>query len=224
MVIMVLLNEAFTCATPDAIFLRSRRRTRPAGVASLPIHDPFKSPLIEADRSNSAWALGRGLLLAGNGLRRTLAGAGIGVGALAVHRQALAVAQAPVAAEIHQPLYVHGDFAPKVALDHVVAVDHLADLQHLLVGQLRHPALRRGVDLLHDLTGVLLANAVDVLQRDDDALVGRNVYACNSRHEFTPVPPGCGPRRSRLFRRAIQAIMRRPPRHTGAGIVRTESD
>src|ERR1044071_6408118 len=38
MVIMVLLNVAFTCATPEAMFLRSRRRTR---VASLPIHNPF---------------------------------------------------------------------------------------------------------------------------------------------------------------------------------------
>jgi hypothetical protein len=38
MVIMVLLNVAFTCATPEAIFLRSRRRTR---VASLPILDPL---------------------------------------------------------------------------------------------------------------------------------------------------------------------------------------
>src|ERR1700744_3116334 len=37
MVMVVLLNDEFTCATPDAIFLRSRRRTRPAGVASLPI-------------------------------------------------------------------------------------------------------------------------------------------------------------------------------------------
>src|SRR5665213_1511755 len=38
MVIIVLLNDAATCATPDAMFLRSRRRTR---VASLPILDPF---------------------------------------------------------------------------------------------------------------------------------------------------------------------------------------
>src|SRR6516164_3234415 len=37
-VIMVLLNEAATCATPDAMFSRSRRRTR---VASLPILNPF---------------------------------------------------------------------------------------------------------------------------------------------------------------------------------------
>src|SRR3981081_885483 len=34
MVMVVLLNDEFTCATPDAMFLRSRRRTR---VASLPI-------------------------------------------------------------------------------------------------------------------------------------------------------------------------------------------
>src|SRR5215472_4707509 len=34
MVIIVLLNVAFTCATPEAMFLRSRLRTR---VASLPI-------------------------------------------------------------------------------------------------------------------------------------------------------------------------------------------
>src|SRR5581483_8476594 len=39
MVIMVLLNEAFTCATPEAMFLLSSRRTR---VASLPILDPFR--------------------------------------------------------------------------------------------------------------------------------------------------------------------------------------
>src|SRR5215470_8457359 len=42
MVIMVLLNVAFTCATPEAMFLRSRRRTR---VASLPILDPFAARL-----------------------------------------------------------------------------------------------------------------------------------------------------------------------------------
>src|SRR6185436_12207902 len=37
-VIIVLLNDAFTCATPEAMFLRSRRRTR--CVASLPMLDP----------------------------------------------------------------------------------------------------------------------------------------------------------------------------------------
>ena len=38
MVIMVLLNVEFTCATPEAMFLRSRRLTR---AASLAIFYPF---------------------------------------------------------------------------------------------------------------------------------------------------------------------------------------
>jgi hypothetical protein len=33
MVIIVLLNDEWTCATPEAMFLRSRRRTRVASLA-----------------------------------------------------------------------------------------------------------------------------------------------------------------------------------------------
>src|SRR5882757_1399203 len=44
MVIMVLLKDALTCATPEAMFLRSRRRTR---VASLPILDPLAARFLE---------------------------------------------------------------------------------------------------------------------------------------------------------------------------------
>src|SRR6516164_2720432 len=40
MVIMVLLKVAFTCATPEAMFLRSRRRTR---AGSFPIPYPLES-------------------------------------------------------------------------------------------------------------------------------------------------------------------------------------
>src|SRR5882672_7112188 len=50
MVIMVLLNEAATCATPEAMFLRSRRRTR---VASLPILDPFAARELATSASDS---------------------------------------------------------------------------------------------------------------------------------------------------------------------------
>src|SRR6185369_6651801 len=116
MVIMVLLNEAFTCATPDAIFFRSRRRTRVATVASLPIHDPFAADDPRAERCSASGRRWR-FLLARDGLSRSLAGAGVGVGALAADRQALAMAQPAIAAEIHQPLDVHGDLAPQVALD-----------------------------------------------------------------------------------------------------------
>ena len=58
------------------------------------------------------------------------------------------MAQAAIAAEIHQPLDVHGDLAPEVALDDIVAVDGLADLQHLGIGQLVHAALGREMPTL----------------------------------------------------------------------------
>src|SRR3954447_22633351 len=83
-VIMVLLNVALTCATPDAIFLRSRLRTR----ASLPIINPFTdrhrepAPSLSPDQAAKQRPPRELFLLAGNRLRRPLAGAGVGVGAL----------------------------------------------------------------------------------------------------------------------------------------------
>src|SRR3546814_12903312 len=39
-VIIVLLNEALTCATPEVMFFRSRRRMRVVAVAGLALSDP----------------------------------------------------------------------------------------------------------------------------------------------------------------------------------------
>src|SRR5215204_3552824 len=179
------------------MFLRSRRRTR---VASLAISDPSGAPVMPGARDcwssargarsanpgpfslRAAWPRSRSLLLAGDRLRLALAGAGVGVGALAAHRQAAAVAQAPVGAEIHEPLDVHRHFAAQVALDDVVAVDGLADLKHFRVGQLADPALGRDADLVGDLLGLSRADTVDVLERDHDALVGRDIDACDAGH------------------------------------------
>ena len=64
----------------------------------------------------------------------------------------------------------------------IVAVDHFADLQHFLVAQLRHATVIGNLDLLQDIGGVLLADAMDVLERDQDALVGRNIHTGNTGH------------------------------------------
>src|SRR6185503_2644124 len=85
MVIIVLLNEAFTCATPDVMFLRSRFLTRAGSLA-------IERALL--------------LLLAGDRLGGALAGAGVGVRALAADRQTLAVTEATVAGQVHQSLDV----------------------------------------------------------------------------------------------------------------------
>src|SRR5579862_8051032 len=138
MVIMVLLNDAFTCATPEVMFLRSRFLTRAGSLA--------------IDQS----AL---LFLAGNRLGGAFAGAGVGVGALATDGKALAMAQAPIAGEVHQALDVDGGFAAEIPLDGVVAVDCLADLDHFLVRQLVDPASIFDADLADDLVRLGLADA-----------------------------------------------------------------
>src|SRR5947208_916461 len=70
-------------------------------------------------------------LLARDRTRRPLAGTRVGVRPLAADRQALAMAQPAIGAEIHQPLDVHRHVTAQIALDHVFAVD-----QRLYLGSL----------------------------------------------------------------------------------------
>src|SRR5690606_17445812 len=93
-----------------------------------------------------------------------------------------AVAQAAIAAEVHEPLDVHRDLAAQVALDPIVAVDRLADLQHLGVGQLVDAPVGGDANLLDDFRSELRADAVNILKRDDDALIGRNIDAGYTGH------------------------------------------
>src|SRR5439155_16618846 len=122
------------------------------------------------------------LLLAGDRLGRALARARVGVGALAAHRQAATMTQAAIAAEVHQPLDVDAGLTAKVAFDEIVTVDHFADLQDFLVAQLADATIQRDLDLLDDLGRILLADAMNVLERDQNALVGRGIHACNTGH------------------------------------------
>src|SRR3712207_2781142 len=173
MVTMVLLKLASTCATPAAMFLRS-----------------FLRGAREAPPRGSRAILLRHLLLAGDRHRLALARARVGVGALAAHRQAAAVPQAAVAGHVHQPLDVHGDLAPEVALDPVLAVDQLADAEHLFVGELVHAPLARDAELVADVLRVLRTDAVDVAQRNRHALVGWDVHAGNASHFTAPARAG----------------------------------
>src|SRR5262249_287483 len=99
MVTIVLLNVAWMCATPGLTF---RRALGFLLFAMLP-------HLLHA-------------LLAGHGLARPLARAGVGLGPLAAHRQAAAVPHAPVAVDVPQPGDVLLHRPPQLPLDHVLAV------------------------------------------------------------------------------------------------------
>src|SRR5688572_27165608 len=118
MVIIVLLNEALTCATPDVMFFFSRLRTlaRPAGaVVSLAIRQLSRGRpaarhaiIVKSERGRamrpSPKCVRSGFLLACDRLGRALASARVGVRALAVDRKPLTVTQAAIAAEVHQAL------------------------------------------------------------------------------------------------------------------------
>src|SRR5262249_25646954 len=135
--------------------------------------------------------LGCRFLLAGDRSGLALARARVGVCALASDRQAGAMAPAAGAAKVRQPLDIHGDVSPQVALHDVVAVDRLADLQHLRVGQLVDPALFGNARLLANLLGKFRSNAVNVLKRNDHALLRWNVDACDASHVGLPATAAC---------------------------------
>ena len=96
--------------------------------------------------------------------------------ALAADRQALAVAQATVATDVHKALDVLVALTTEVALHHeVVLVDVLAEDVDLLVGEVADAGVRVDVSLRADLRRGGAADAVNVGQTDLDALLARKV-------------------------------------------------
>ena len=99
-----------------------------------------------------AWSLAD-LLLAGDGLAGTLAGARVGVGALAADRQATTVADALVAADLDLAADVRLDLAAQVTFDLVVGLDPVAELDQLLVAEVVDAQVRADAGLLQRLAG-----------------------------------------------------------------------
>src|SRR5450755_3659608 len=132
--------------------------------------------------SLSVWDRGRASLLDERAaLARALAGARIGLGALAANRQAAAMAKAAIAAQVHQPLDVDRHLAPEVALDRDVA-DLFTDALEVGVGQILDLAVPWHAGGGADLLRRRAADAVDRSQADLGVLVGRDVDAGNACH------------------------------------------
>src|SRR5690606_33696791 len=127
------------------------------------------------------------LLLAGDRLRRALAGTGVGMGALATYRRVAALAKASVATKIHAPLDVHLHLAAEVALDLVVVVDIFANTQHLGVGEFVHPPALVDPDRIADLSSGRPTDAVNIGKGDHRPLVGGDVHPGYARHVIRSV-------------------------------------
>src|SRR3954452_13083219 len=125
------------------------------------------------------------LLLARDRLGLALAGARIGVGALATDRKAPAMAKPAVAGEVHQPLDVHRGLTAKVALDAVILVDRFADVDDFLVREVLDPLFRSDAKLTDNVLGRGAADSVDIGKRDFDALVGGDIAPGNTSHSLS---------------------------------------
>src|SRR5829696_2989028 len=174
MVTIVLLKLDLMWAWACAMFFFSRRRG-------------FLAPDFFGGKSPVSLLL-RGLLLAGNGLLGALAGAGVGVGALAAHRQPPAVPDPLVAADLDLALDVLLDLAAQVALDLVMRVDPVAEADDLLLGQVTHAGVGVHPGALDGLDGPGAAEAEDVGEADLHPLVAGEVDAGDACH-MCSVPP-----------------------------------
>ena len=122
------------------------------------------------------------LLLAGDGPTRALLGPGVGMRALTAHRQATAMTNAAIAADVHQALDVHGDFGAQRALGLGGTLDDLAQTPDFNVSQVAHPRVRVDAGLREQLAAGHATDAEDVGESDFDALLARQVDPCDTRH------------------------------------------
>src|SRR5579875_1261415 len=123
------------------------------------------------------------LLLAGDlHALRSLARARVRLRVLTAHRQTAAMAQTAVGADLLQALDRLRALAAQVTLDDERAVDQVAELDDLLLGEVAHLAIGLDPDLREQLVRGRAADAVDVGEADLDPLVEGDVDPGDSRH------------------------------------------
>jgi hypothetical protein len=121
-------------------------------------------------------------LLAGNGLLRAFARTGIRPRSLAPHRKTTTVTQAPVGSDILEPRDILRDLSTQLPFDDIVFVEERRESSQLVFMEIA--SLRERVDtrLLAELAGYAWPHSINVLQREDGFLLGRNVNTHQSRH------------------------------------------
>src|SRR6185369_8018614 len=112
-------------------------------------------------------------LLPGDGLTRAFARAGIRAGALAANRQAAAMPQAAITANVFQPSDILLKLSPQLAFDHIFAIEDAGQTCDLFVGQIFRLALRIDACFLAKLQRSRRANPVDITERDVGRLIAR---------------------------------------------------
>jgi hypothetical protein len=88
-----------------------------------------------------------------------------------------------IAADVHEPLDIHGNFLAEITFDSTFLVDHLADLADLLLVQILHPNFEPNTGFFQDELGAYVTDPIDMGESDVDALATRQIDTCNSCHD-----------------------------------------
>src|SRR5262245_41300585 len=174
----VLLNVDWMCAIPAAMFFR----TFFFCLTLLAVFGCAMARLRSQRDRKSGLGGGSSRAPLQHALARALPAARVGVRPLPVYRQAAAVPEAPVAAEIHETLDVELHLTAQVALDLVVGVEDLADGLHLRVGELLDALVLGDLRLFTDLLRGRPADAIEVRERVGDMLAAGKVNTGDTCH------------------------------------------
>src|SRR5690349_9854279 len=93
------------------------------------------------------------------------------------------MAQAAVAAQVHQAFDVHLRLATQVTLDLVAAVEDLADLLDVVLVEAVRDLGQLDLSAGADVARALGSDAVDALKRDPHMLPSGKVYAGDTCHD-----------------------------------------
>src|SRR5579859_1688202 len=130
--------------------------------------------------------LGVRVALHADGLAWSFARAGVGLGPLAAHRQSAHVPDATITFDALQPFEVHANFTAQVAFYDVPALlNGMDNLRKLLFGQILRADARIDIGVFQNLLRVGRTDAINVAQRDVDALVRRNFHSNDACHKST---------------------------------------
>jgi hypothetical protein len=117
----------------------------------------------------------------------TLASSGIGVGPLPSNGQSTPMPEPPIAADLHEPLDVHGHRFSQVALDHSVPLNDVTDAHRLFLGEIFHLGMNINAGLIANLLSPASANPENIRQADLNSFVQRQIHACYSSQRLPPL-------------------------------------
>ena len=124
-----------------------------------------------------------GVALDTDGLSRSLARAGVGLGTLSSNRQSPEMPDASIGLDRLQTFERQSMIPSEIALDDIFPFLHgVHNLGKLLFVQILRPDLRVDVGVFENDTGIGRTNAVDVAERDVDSLTAGNVHTENAGH------------------------------------------